>query len=102
MRARARTLVLVLASIFSAEAWAATPVCQRTPQVTAAIAAAIKKPCEQILPSDLLTVRAIDISNQDVTSLRSDDFSGLARLEELRINENKGLKSIPPGLFWGL
>ena len=67
---------------------APAPVCQRTPAVRDAIAAALsREACDGVTVWDLREVTALSLRGGLLTALRSDDFQGLANLWRLELNE---------------
>ncbi|MCY3588072.1 MAG: leucine-rich repeat domain-containing protein [Chloroflexi bacterium] len=78
-------------------------ICARTPALRDAIVAQIDgvHSCADIDADDLAAIRQLDLSERGIAALRADDFSGLTRLRELRLNGN-ALRSLPNGLFEGL
>ena len=86
-----------------------TPVCERTLEVSEAIAAALDKPCAEISGADLASVGAlrVDLPRGGVPKLESGDFSGLSGLGWLFIapdsaREEKPSLRLSPDLFDGL
>ncbi len=79
---------------------ARSAVCSRTSQVADAIAAAVSgaSDCNNVTDVDLATITSLDLSNMDITSLRTDDFSGLLSLSTLNLLNNL-LDSLPDGIF---
>ena len=78
-------------------------ICDRTPQVEAAILAAINPTpaCEAVLEADLAGIRSLNLSEDGITSLASGDFTGLSALEVLSLTDN-ALTTLPAGVFDGL
>lgn len=72
-----------------------TPVCQRTPRVRDAIAAALSKAdCAAITVWDLQQATALALHGRDLTALRPDDFQGLVNLWRLELSA--GLLDLAP------
>ena len=84
------------------------PVCERAPEVSEAIAAALGKPCAEISGADLASVGSLQVVPRYKETLQSDDFSGLSGLGWLSIYNNdllweeKPSLRLEPGLFDGL
>ena len=78
-------------------------VCNRTPQVADAIAAAVPgaDDCHNVTEVDLAIITSLDLSNSSITSLNSDDFSGMLSLTTLSLNDNQ-LTDLPSAIFDGL
>ena len=83
---------------------AAEDFCGRTQQVRDAILAKLGETnCGRVGSEDLATVSGIlDLSNQEIPSLRFGDFSGLTALQQLDLKGNVYLNSLPDGVFSGL
>lgn len=72
-----------------------TPVCQRTPRVRDAIAAALSKAdCAAITVWDLQQATALALLSRDLTALRPDDFQGLVNLWRLELLA--GIRDLAP------
>ena len=83
--------VAVIASLAPVPATAQTStvnICDRTPQVEAAILARIspRPACEAVPEADLARITVLNIQQAGITSLASDDFTGLAALTSLRLD----------------
>ena len=84
------------------------PVCERSPVVSEALAAALDRPCEEIAGTDLASVGTLRMVLPRGATLKPDDFSGLSGLGWLSIDpeglfgEEKPSLRLPPGLFDGL
>ena len=83
------------------------PVCERSPVVSKALAAALDRPCEDIAGTDLASVGTLWMVLPRGATLKPDDFSGLSGLGWLFIDpeelwEEKPSLMLPPGLFDGL
>ena len=92
---------LALAGILSfseASAREFVSVCVRTPQVRAALTTLIGLPCEEINQKHLEKIIALDLSMREISALRTDDFTGLQRLERLVLSTNR-LKKLPKNLW---
>jgi len=79
-------------------------ICDRTPQVEAAILAAISNPrpaCEAVLEADLAGIEFFSLFFDNITSLAGGDFTGLSALVSLNLSVN-GLTTLPAGVFDGL
>ena len=102
------TLVLLgvaaIASLAPVPATAQTStvnICDRTPQVEAAILAAISNPppaCEAVPEADLAGITFLSIRRAGITSLANGDFTGLSALESLSLAQND-LTTLPDGVF---
>ena len=96
--------VAVIASLAPMPATAQTNtvnICDRTPQVEAAILAAISNPrpaCEAVLEADLAGIEFFSLFFDNITSLAGGDFTGLSALESLDLRGN-GLTILPAGVF---
>ena len=96
--------VVAIASLAPVPATAQTitvNICDRTPQVEAAILAAISDPppaCEAVPESDLALITSLDFVSAGITSLTSGDFTGLSALERLWLFRNN-LTTLPDGVF---
>ena len=74
-------------------------VCDRTVQVRDAIVAASGGDnCAQLTVRDMREITALDLGDQDIATLRADDFDGLVRLKSLDLSDNL-LTSLPRGVF---
>ena len=74
-------------------------VCDRTVQVRDAIVAASGGDnCAQLTLRDLREITALDLRDQDIATLRADDFDGLVRLKSLDLSDNL-LTSLPRRVF---
>ena len=74
-------------------------VCDRTVQVRDAIVAASGGDnCAQLTVRDMREITALDLGDQDIATLRADDFGGLVRLKSLDLSDNL-LTSLPRGVF---
>ena len=72
-----------------------TPVCQRTPQVRDAIAAALSKTdCAAITVWDLQQAVMLSLLDRGIDALRPDDFQGLVNLWRLELNA--GIQDLAP------
>ena len=98
--------VAVIGSLAPVPATAQTStvnICDRTPQVEAAILAAIypSPACEAVPESDLAGISELSLDFDGITSLASGDFTGLSALQTLSLFEN-ALTTLPAGVFDGL
>ena len=74
-------------------------VCDRTVHVRDAIVAASGGDnCAQLTVRDMREITALDLGDQDIATLRADDFDGLVRLKSLDLSDNL-LTSLPRGVF---
>ena len=84
------------------------PVCDRSPMVSEALAAALDKPCGEIAGADLASVGTLEVVPPRGGALKSGDFSGLSGLGWLFIHnpnlawEEKPSLRLAPDLFEGL
>ncbi len=101
---------LIVCSLFLVQAGLAygqniLPVCERTPQVRDAIVAKLKKayaPITCVLANEMLdTIQTLSLMNENITSLKAGDFSGLTSLKHLELRRNQ-LSALPKGIFQGL
>ena len=77
-------------------------ICDRSIQVQKVLLAkAEKENCEKIRDHDLRAVVKLDLSGQNITQLKANDFSNLTSLQKLWLSNNE-LKSLPEGVFSGL
>ncbi len=79
-------------------------VCDRTSQVREAILARLSgvDDCAEVTAANLRRINGeINLHDKGITSLKSGDFSGMNRLEFLRLSKN-GLSTLPAGVFDGL
>ena len=73
--------------------------CDRTPEVEAALLAAVAATdCALVPGSQLAAVTALDLSAQSISSLQVDDFAGLTGLTTLDLEDN-ALTTLPAGVF---
>ena len=90
---------------------AETDLCARTPQVVERITQQIggSPPCHQVTVANLAGITELDLSNQQITSLRRGDLAGLTQVSRIAIGggasadatENNSLTTLPTGLFSG-
>ena len=76
-------------------------ICDRTPQVRDAIVDLIPHvdACAAVTDADLAAVGGLlNLRNSGISSLRSDDFAGLTKLESLILTRNQ-LTTVPAGIF---
>ena len=75
-------------------------ICDRTPQVEAAILAAINPSpaCEALPEADLAGITSLDLREAGITSLASGDFTGLSALVSLNLDGN-AFTTLPDGVF---
>ena len=83
------------------------PVCERSPQVSEALARALDKPCAEVAGADLASTGTLRVVLPRGATLKPDDFSGLSGLGWLAIDPEELWKEKPslrlePGLFDGL
>ncbi len=80
-----------------------TGICARTSQVQAAILDEIDgvSDCGLVTSTHLSSVETLSLNNKGITSLQSNDFSGLSGLETLRLKDNS-LSALPANVFSGL
>ncbi len=78
-------------------------ICSRTEVVRVAILAQITRTvsCNEVTGDDLRTITFLDLSQRDITELKSGDFIGLTRLRQLLLYSN-ALTNLDPDLFEGL
>ena len=78
-------------------------ICGRTAAVEAAILGRISgvDDCADVIESHLAAIADLDLSNQDIETLRAGDFAGLTSLAELNLGGNR-LSEMPAGVFDGL
>ena len=81
-------------------AFSKSTVCNRTPEVAEAIAAAVPDvtDCANVTEVDLATITTLNLSSMSITALKSDDFSGMLSLTTLNLSNNI-LSSLPDGIF---
>ena len=78
-------------------------ICSRTTQVRDEILDQIDgvSDCGLVTITHLSSVETLSLNNSGITTLKSDDFSGLSGLEILRLKDNS-LSTLPAGVFSGL
>ena len=78
-------------------------ICDRTPQVEAAILAGINPApaCESVPESELADINFLNLESASITSLASGDFTGLSALETLILSFNN-VTTLPADVFDGL
>ncbi len=76
-------------------------ICSRTAQVQAEIIRASNTATDCTSVDDLADITSINLNNQDITILRSDDFAGLTGLQTLDLDVNS-LSTLPANIFAGL
>ena len=78
-------------------------VCDRTSQVSNVITAAVPgiDDCRNVTDAHLAAITELDLSNQSLSSLQSNDLSGLQSLTTLNLSDNQ-LSSLPDSIFSGL
>ena len=80
-------------------------VCDRTPQVQDAILGRLGSvdDCADVTDGNLSGIQGnLSLNNKSITNLKEKDFSGLTRLEELRLQGNDLRGTLPANLFAGL
>ena len=77
-----------------------TPVCDRTPQIRAAIIAAVPgvTDCADVTETHLAAISTLNVSSQGITALKAGDFDGLTTLITLDLKSNL-LSELPAGVF---
>ena len=83
--------------------FARSTACTRTPQVQAAITAAVPgiTDCRDVTDAHLTAIQTLDLRNRGISTLRAADFLGLPALKNLYLSGNQ-LTSLPTGMFSGL
>ncbi len=77
-------------------------ICARTEQVhDAIVAATAATTCANVTARHLAGLGILDVRNQSISRLQSDDFAGLTALTQLTLRNN-ALRGLPAGLFRGL
>ncbi len=78
-------------------------VCVRSDQVKEAILTELAgvDACGDLTAEHLLSLRTLDLSGREISSLLERDLAGLISLEELNLSNNR-LHSLPSGIFSGL
>ena len=81
----------------------AVPLSDRTPQVRDGIVAAVPDVSDyrNVTEAHLAAITTLRLGNQNITSLKPGDFSGLTALTRLNLPGNQ-LSSLPNGIFEGL
>ena len=79
---------------------AKSAVCNRTPAVADAIAAAVPgaNDCPDVTEADLATITTLNLNGMSIASLKTEDFSGMYSLTTLNLGNNE-LTSLPDGIF---
>ena len=79
---------------------AKSAVCNRTPAVAEAIAAAVPgvEDCWDVTEVNLATITTLNLQGMSITVLQSEDFSGMYSLTTLNLSNNE-LTSLPDDLF---
>ncbi len=77
-----------------------TPVSDRTPQVRDTIVALVPgvNSANDVTAAHLALIINLNLSNQNITTLKTGDFDGMSSLTSLALYKNK-LKRLPEGLF---
>ncbi|RKU22912.1 hypothetical protein C6500_02855 [Candidatus Poribacteria bacterium] len=80
-----------------------TPVNDRTPQIRDAIVALVPgvDSANDVTAAHLSLIKNLNLSEQNITTLKSGDFDGLSSLDSLALYKNE-LSSLPADLFFGL
>ncbi len=80
-----------------------TPVSDRTPQVRDAIVALVPgvDSANDVTAAHLSLINNLNLSEQNITTLKSGDFDGLSSLDSLALYKNR-LRSLPADLFSGV
>ena len=75
----------------------------RTPQVRDAIVAAVPgvNSANNVTAAHLAAITNLHLNDKSITSLKTNDFSGLSSLTSLNLNDNQ-LTTLPKGVFSGL
>ena len=68
-----------------------TPVCDRTPQVRDAIVALVPgiDDCKDVTAAHLSLINNLNLSEQNITTLKAGDFDGLSSLDSLALYKNR-------------
>ena len=94
-----KPVALSLAAALTSTAMIHAGICERTLAVRQALVDATSAAtCASVRDFDLREVRYVDLSNQNIESLRAGDFDDLVWLERLDLSGNL-LASLPPRLF---
>ncbi len=82
---------------------AKSTLCTRSTQVVEMITASVPgvTHCRNVSEIQLAGITSLNLSNKAITSLKSDDFSGMLSLTNLDLRNNQ-LSSLPEGIFKGL
>ncbi len=80
-----------------------TPVSERTPQVRDAIVALVPgvDAADDVTAAHLSLINNLNLSEQNITTLKAGDFDGLSSLDSLALYKNR-LRSLPADLFSGM
>ena len=80
-----------------------TPVSERTPQVRDAIVALVPgvDSADDVTAAHLSLISNLNLSEQNITTLKAGDFDGLSSLDSLALYKNR-LRSLPADLFSGM
>ncbi len=77
---------------------AVKPACDRSEPIKVVLQNLLKKSCDTITESDLLTLKRLDVSRRKIQVYHPDDFTGLGNLEILNIRSNPA-PELPEGLL---
>jgi Leucine-rich repeat (LRR) protein len=94
---RARTALLV----FLAGGAAHADICDRTPEIVAAVEYYMGMRCENMGPDELRQIRDMYVPSKGIFALQEGDLSGMLRIEYLSLYGNK-LIGLPGRVFRGL
>ncbi len=87
---------------FQLKSFFITSICDRTPQIAAAILRkAERKDCAKVTVEELGVIETMSLMEEDITSLKPGDFSGLFSLTMILLGYNK-LRILKEGVFFGL
>src|SRR5437016_4831250 len=83
---------------FTMSCFAYVSVCERTPQIGAAIENELSLRCDVISEANLTSLSQLSVNGQNISSLKLGDFDGLSKISRLDLGSNN-LGQLPNGVF---
>jgi hypothetical protein len=77
------SVLLIILGVLGFSHFAQADVCSRSKPVYRALEKQLQKKCQQIVPSDLVTVKKLSLPHIHIPSFKDDDFEGLENLTQL-------------------